>query len=1010
MITVSSNSIERIFLGLKQPPLRTAAETIITRYQESSTGNPAVDLSNTLVVLPTLRSCRRMLQMLVDCANQKKIVFTPPQIITVGDLPEHLYAADKLPANDLAQQIAWSKALDQSPPETIEALTGIADEEKDQDEDELQDWQPMAQLMVRLHTRLASDIWSFRSVAREVKKLKNFLAQERKRWEALEEIQDRYYKILESVNLWDRQASRSYAAAGHRLKKKRCHTKKDILLVGVADLNRSLTGMLAQVADKVTCMVAADDSMADRFDEMGSLIATQWLDATIPIDDDNILIVDKPVDQAQAVIRHLHHLPSGEKVATDQVTIGVPDAKLIPPLQRALNSAGLPHRNLAGRALDETAPVKLMVACRDYLRLNNYDSFASLIRHPDVFAWIAQSVGSDQFLAQFDAHQNEHLPDKVPVSQSAPFGDPETIATIFDHKDPNSEKRAIKAAQQCQQLNDIHALIAPLLKPLSHGVRPLAQWGQLWTEVLLTVYGDRELNRDNDGDRQTIAACEAIRDALGNQQQVPEGFGIVTNAAQALQWALDAAAEKRILANPQPDAIELAGWLDLSLDDADVLVVTGMNNENVPTSEVGHQFLPNALCEQLGILDNNRRYARDCYALTVMTAVRKDYLLIAGRNDRNGEPNKPSRLLFADDAEVAAVRARAFFMYSDLKDSEHSEGSGDSHQSALWLGTESDAPDQQQFPIPYPHCDEIPTSLSVTKFKEYLKCPYRFYLNIIMKLRPATDDWRELSGGTFGDLAHNVLEAFAESALKDSKNAAAIFDFLSAELNTQADQIFLGSNLPAVKLQIEQLRARLERFADCQAEHRRSGWQIVSTEELLRHELEVDGEVFTVTGKIDRVDRHEETRQVAIWDYKTSDQGDGPNKAHLKGRGKKQKWQDLQLPLYRHLIKEVDVVKNDNLSTLKLGYVLLSRDLDNIKFEEADFAPEMLKEADELVADCIRKIRAGIFWPPTDPPPLFSDDLAGICQDNVAQPFDIAKNTPAEMAIQSKDTVVELPW
>jgi len=28
----------------------------------------------------------------------------------------------------------------------------------------------------------------------------------------------------------------------------------------------------------------------------------------------------------------------------------------------------------------------------------------------------------------------------------------------------------------------------------------------------------------------------------------------------------------------------------------------------------------------------------------------------------------------------------------------------------------------------------------------------------------------------------------------------------------------------------------------------------------------------------------------------------------------------------------------------------------------------------------------------------------------VAQPFDIAKNTPAEMAEQSKDTVVELPW
>ena len=996
MIYVSSNSIERIFLGLERPPLRTAAETILTRYQESASGNSEVDLSNTLVVLPTLRSCRRLLQLLIDGAKEKSVVFTPPQIITVGDLPEHLYSADKLPATDLAQQIAWSKALDQSPPEIIEALTGVAAEEME--EDQLQDWQPMAQLMVRLHTRLASDIWSFRSVAREVKKLNSFLAQEQKRWEALESIQHLYYEILKSVDLWDRQAARSFAAAGHQLNQQRCFTEKDILLVGVADLNRSLTGMLSQVAEKVTCFVAADESMADRFDFLGSLIADRWQDVKIPISDDNILFVDKPVDQAQAVVHHLHHLGSQTQVATDQVTIGVADAKIIPQLERGLNAAKLPHRRLAGRSLDEMAPVKLMIACRDYLRSKDYDTFASLIRHPDVFDWISINIGDDQFLAEFDDYQNTHLPDKIPVTQTNPFGDPKAIAANFETKDPNSKKRAAAEAKRCQRLNEIHALFGPLLKPLSEGVRPLGQWGGFWRTVLLTVYGQRKFDRNDASDRQTIAACEAISNALGNQQQVPEGFGIVTSAAQALQWALDAASEKRVVSETPPDAIELAGWLDLVLDDADVLIVTGMNNENVPTSETGHQFLPNALCEELGILDNNRRYARDCYALTVMTAVRKDYLLITGRNDQSGEPKKPSRLLFADTAEVAAVRARAFFTFSDAE------------ESALWLGSEHDVPKEQQLPVPYPICDETPNRLSVTKFKEYLKCPYRFYLNIIMKLNPATDDWREMSGGTFGDLAHNVLEAFAESDVKDSAHAETIYEMLSAELDHQVQQIFLGSNLPAVKLQVEQLRVRLERFAGCQAEHRKSGWRIVSTEELLEHELEVDGETFTVTGKIDRVDQHEQTGQVAIWDYKTSDKGDGPFKAHIKGRGKNQKWQDLQLPLYRHLVKEVDVVKNENLATLKLGYVLLPRDLDSIKFEEAEFEPDMLKEADELVFDCIRKIRKGIFWPPADPPPVFSEDFAGICQDFVAEPFDIANNTPAGMANESKDTVVELPW
>jgi RecB family exonuclease/inactivated superfamily I helicase len=991
MMPVNDLPIERIFLGLAAPPLQTASAKLLQRYQESIDGKSTIDLSEVLVVLPTLRSSRRFLQLLVDAAGQQQSSFTPPQIITIGDLPEHLYVAQKELASDLAQQIAWTKALEQTPTEIIEQLSGV---ESNPNDDRNRDWQPLAQLMVRLHTRLASDIWSFRSVAREVKKLKNFLSNELQRWEALETIQQTYYEILDSVNLWDPQAARSFAAAGYRLGQQRCHCSKDILLIGVADLNRSLIGMLSQVADKVTCMVAAEQSMSDRFDAMGGLIAQSWTDATISIHDANLLIVNKPIDQAHAVLHYLEHLPGDTAICTDEITVGVPDAKVIPQIERELSSAGLPHRNLAGKPLDETPPVRLMTACRDYLRTQDYASFASLLRHPDLFSWITNQIQNDQFLADFDAYQNAHLPDKILVSQHNPFGDPDDIASTFDTKDPNSQRRATKNAQQCRQLNEIHGLIAPLLLPMSKGVRPLGQWAKHWTEVLATVYGDRILDRTDQGDRQTIAACVAIGNALAIQQQVPEGFGIQTTAAQALQWSLDAASEQRVLPNPKPDAIEIAGWLDLALDDAPVLVVTGMNDDSVPTSEVGHQFLPNALCEQLGILDNNRRYARDCYALTVMTAVRENYLLITGRSDHSGEPKKPSRLLFADSPDVAAARARAFFTFVDNEPSE------------LWLGDKTSIVDSQQLQIPYPVCDAIPDRLSVTKFKEYLKCPYRFYLNIVMNLRTASDDWRELSGGTFGDLAHNVLEAFAESELRDSTRVEAIAEFLSQELDAQSRKIFLGSRLPAVQFQMEQLRLRLQRFAICQAEHRKSGWQIVSTEELLAHELEVDGEVFTVTGKIDRVDRHEETHQIAIWDYKTSDKGEGPKQAHRKSK----QWQDLQLPLYRHLVKEVDVVKNDNLATVKLGYVLLSRDLDQIRFEEADFDAEMLAEADELVFDCIRKIRKGIFWPPVAKPPPFSEDFAAICQDNVFQQFDIAQNTPSEMAVQPKDTVVELPW
>ena len=113
-----------------------------------------LDLSNFLLVLPTSRSSKRLLQLLVQKTAQQNVRFTPPQIITVGELPEHLYAAEKTLATDLAQQIAWSKALRQAAPESIEALLGRPNEDETEGDsaDMLAQWQPLAKLLSRLHT------------------------------------------------------------------------------------------------------------------------------------------------------------------------------------------------------------------------------------------------------------------------------------------------------------------------------------------------------------------------------------------------------------------------------------------------------------------------------------------------------------------------------------------------------------------------------------------------------------------------------------------------------------------------------------------------------------------------------------------------------------------------------------------------------------------------------------------------------------------------------------------
>ncbi len=969
----SQEQDKRIFLGLHQPPLISATDWLVNSFQSDDLGGRELDLSGLIIVLPTMRSQNRLLQLLIQRTDELGLLFTPPTITSLGHLPEYLYEAAKQLATDLAQQIAWSKALEDSPQEEIECLTGRPDV------GDLQDWQPLATLISNLHTRLANDIWSFSSVAREIKNVSGFLKEEAVRWNALASIQKRYYSILYEVDLWDKQAARNYAAGGLlKAGEVRCSTQKNIVMLGTADLNRSVSEMLRQIVlgekSQVSILVAADDTMADRFDEFGSLITEQWLNTPIDISNEQILIADQPDDQADATACYISNLAERVNVefAADEITVGVPDQTIVPQLERSLNAIGVRHRSLSGRPLSETAPVRLMSACRMFLETQNYASFASLVRHPDMFRWLCERNESEDWLTDLDNYQNNHLPNRLLLDTSAPYGDPEKIAECYDETDDKSKFRASKQASAVNLLNRLHVDVAGLLKPLVGGVQPIANWTRPWSEILVQIYGDRLMDKSDSGDRQIIKACDAVYSALGSQNQIPEKFETKTTAIQALDWAIEAATEQRIVEAPVPEAVELAGWLDLPLDDAPVMVVTSMNDEHVPTSEVGHQFLPNELCKTLKILDNDRRYARDSYALTVITMVREHLLLISGRRDEQGEPKKPSRLMFSADHQTAALRAKAFFNFKGRA------------ESRVWIRPDAKFHDSQQLAIPLPDSSQVIDSLSVTKFRGYLECPYRFYLKHVMCLEPIADDWRELSGGTFGDLTHNVLEAFGKSEYRDSTDENEILEFLIGQLDHFVEQDFFGSRLPAVRIQIEQLRLRYEKIATAQAEQRRAGWQIVSTEEHLFHEFPVDGKPFVVHGKIDRVDRNERTGQIAVWDYKSSDKGYPPEKVHYMKR--KKAWKDLQLPLYRHLVKEVAAVAGADFSNVVMGFILLPKKLDDVGFYPSSWDRELLLDADETARRVIRAIRKGVYWPPNSNPPQYTD-YSAICQDNTFEQF-----------------------
>ena len=66
-----------------------------------------------------------------------------------------------------------------------------------------------------------------------------------------------------------------------------------------------------------------------------------------------------------------------------------------------------------------------------------------------------------------------------------------------------------------------------------------------------------------------------------------------------------------------------------------------------------------------------------------------------------------------------------------------------------------------------------------------------------------------------------------------------------------------------------------------------------------------------------------------------------------------------------------------------LGYVLLPKSTANVGMSPAEWTDADLAAADATACEVVRKVRDQQFWPPTDPPPLYSEEFAAICLDGV---------------------------
>ena len=411
--------------------------------------------------------------------------------------------------------------------------------------------------------------------------------------------------------------------------------------------------------------------------------------------------------------------------------------------------------------------------------------------------------------------------------------------------------------------------------------------------------------------------------------------------------------------------IDVQGWLELLFEPGAHLVICGMNDTFVPSQPHKDTWLSDSIRRALKLTAETDRHARDAYLLHAMLMMRREAgsaHLICGKNGPGGETLLPSRLLLRVPRENLVTTVENLFREIDPPEAD-----------LIWTS-------DWKWQTP---AVELPERIRVTALRDFLACPFRFYLKHLVGMSVPEPDRREMNARDFGSITHLVVETWGSDP---EKNHLTHPEKIATSLSATLDEVILrefGKNPPlAIRIQIHAIRQRLEWFAAVQAESAAEGWEIIEIES----KFAIRSGAFDIVGKIDRIDRHRDTGQLRVIDYKTGKADSveashrrkivaktkvpthfpdcGPMFQHCtdaKGKTTSHFWDNLQLPLYalaRSLRTEETPVP---------AYIHLGKTRDDVKLNAwVGFSETDLESAKACLDWITTSLSERAFWPPAD--------------------------------------------
>ena len=883
-----------------------------------------LDLSDTLLLVPTRHAGRRLREALALAMAERSGAVLPGRV----DTPSVVFqpALDRKVAAEFVESIVWCETLRTLNATDFPALWPTAPELSD----------PSAALRFsrpfsRLRRLLCEEGRTVCEIAAVISS-----TGEAVRWHDLARLEDLYLARLAAAGWRDGCQERlacSRASPPAQWRRVVLLFAPDPPPLAIQTLKR-----WAEELDLLVCVHAPESERA-AFDEWGRPRSEIWGARDLDLEESSLRHYAGPREQAKAAAAVLVAIPP---TSFGAVAMGIPDRNLSPFIEAELEALGRSVYDPEGRSAIYHPPVAPALAWLRAAVEESAVSLGDLLREPDVLERFISDPR--RALSEWDQLRAAHLPNSL-----------EDVLRVLKSNGP----------LDFSMLSEALRGIVPLLGRL----KTSGLGGEL-LRTLSEVYRDRMLVSGVPRDERFAEAARSLRDILDAFESVEPGLPASCRKPFSLLLA-DALREIRLYPERKPDAIDLLGWLELHWEDAPVLLVTGLTEGCVPETVTADPFLPGGARDALGLRGNADRFARDLYLLTAMCRSRSPDALIVflGATDATGEPMKPSRLLLRCAPDQLPQRVLRLFSESEPP-----------APSPAWSRAWKLTP-------PSLSALSMPSRFSVTELRDYLECPFRYFLKHRLGMKPLDVAPREMDALSFGTACHAALQRFGGNPeIRESVDAGEIARFLCEAASSWIAAQYGPNPGLAVRLQKDAMHSRLTAAARVQARERAAGWRIIQVE--IPVSLTLAG--VELRGRIDRLDRHEFSGAVRAIDYKTSETFTPPEEIHLRSAnethpswtqtaifGKPKRWTDLQLPLYVRMLRVA------GFADAGCGYFLMPKAVSATEFAPwTGFDTAMEEAAVACAMEVVRRIGLRVFWPPS--PHLEYDPFETLFQRKLA--------------------------